>query len=130
MIHAKSAMCGSVVLGGPVLPPSPIWMLCSIRWQVIPIVLFFSLALFSFVCSFFHLSFLLILSFHYFFIVNFLSFSHSLSSFSVLIYFQWNLSIMDTTGPRNMHVLIREVSLFQRLISTQEHTIGTSEKLS
>ena len=36
---------------------------------------------------------------------------------------QWNLSI---GGPRKC-VLIREVSLFQRLICTQEYTIGTSE---
>ena len=39
---------------------------------------------------------------------------------------QWNLSIVDTTEPRKC-VLIREVSLFQRLICTQEYTIGTSE---
>ena len=41
-------------------------------------------------------------------------------------YVQWNFSIVDTTGPRK-HVLIREASLFQRLICTQEYTIGTSE---
>ena len=38
----------------------------------------------------------------------------------------WNLSIVDTTGPRK-RVLIREASLFQRLVCTQEYAIGTSE---
>ena len=36
---------------------------------------------------------------------------------------QWKLSIVDA----NQSVFIREVSLFQRLICTQKHTIGTSE---
>ena len=39
---------------------------------------------------------------------------------------QWNLSIVDTTGPRK-RALFREVSLFQRLICTQTYTIETSE---
>ena len=43
-----------------------------------------------------------------------------------LITVQWNLSIVDTTGPRKC-VLTIEVSLFQRLICTQKCTIRTSE---
>ena len=39
-----------------------------------------------------------------------------------------NFSIVDTTGPRKC-VLIREVSLFQRLICTQKYAIGTSETI-
>ena len=41
---------------------------------------------------------------------------------------QWNLSIVDATGLRKC-VLIREASLFQRLICTHKgtYTIGTSE---
>ena len=41
-------------------------------------------------------------------------------------YIQWNFSIVDTTGPRKC-VLVREVSLFQRLTCTQRCAIGTSE---
>ena len=41
---------------------------------------------------------------------------------------QWNLSTVDTTGPRKC-VLIRDVSLFQRLICTQSILLGP-QKLS
>ena len=40
-------------------------------------------------------------------------------------YIQWNLSVMDTTGT-TWSVLIKEVSLFQRLLSTLLYVAGTT----
>ena len=67
-------------------------------------------------------------------VYNYLVFHHVIRQ-PARFFDSWDFSLsllrMHETVPRMMHaasrVLIREVSLFQRLICTQEYTIGTSE---
>ena len=64
-------------------------------------------------------------------VYNYLVFHHVIRPPARFFDFSLSLLRMHETVPRMMHaasrVLIREVSLFQRLICTQEYTIGTSE---